>query len=274
MDALEKLDDGNLLLETRPDPRSGATSIALDPLEWIQRITSHIPDPGRHCQRFYGAYSNRARIPASRADAKSVGLPAAKHSEFCLYPVRAPVKSLPVLNSAVMFCEFLYFLAYFHALLLSYRIEMLIKRRYCEAFQNRIYVSQTWDLFLDAFPPGCIKVPLPPLQSVAFIKYKDIAGVLQTLQSSEYLVDSYSEPGLVCLAHGKSWPATYPETNAVQIRLIAGYGTAAVVPPEVKHAILLKVADLYEHRGGDEGFDKNINDAIESILWPDRVDLL
>jgi hypothetical protein len=45
-------------------------------------------------------------------------------------------------------------------------------------------------------------------------------------------------------------------------------------PSEVKHAILLKVADLYEHRGGDEGFDKNINDAIESILWPDRVDLL
>jgi hypothetical protein len=27
------------------------TSIALDPLEWIDRITSHIPDPGRHCQR-------------------------------------------------------------------------------------------------------------------------------------------------------------------------------------------------------------------------------
>jgi hypothetical protein len=57
MDALQKLDDGNLALETPPDPRTGATSILLDPLEWIHRITSHIPDPGRHCQRFYGAYS-------------------------------------------------------------------------------------------------------------------------------------------------------------------------------------------------------------------------
>lgn len=33
MDALQKLDNGNLVMETPPDPRSGATSIALDPFE-------------------------------------------------------------------------------------------------------------------------------------------------------------------------------------------------------------------------------------------------
>ncbi len=147
-------------------------------------------------------------------------------------------------------------------------------RRYCEAFQRRAYVTQTWDLYLNRFPPGCIKVPVPPFQSVTFIKYKDSTGVLQTLESSEYLVDPFSEPGLICLAYGKSWPATYSEINSVQIRFVAGYGTAADVPQEVKHAILLRVADLYEHRGGDEGFDKNINEAIESLLWPDRIDLL
>jgi len=53
MDALHKLDDGNLALETPPDPKTGATLIVLDPLEWIHRITAHIPDLGRHCQRFY-----------------------------------------------------------------------------------------------------------------------------------------------------------------------------------------------------------------------------
>ena len=36
MDALQKLEDGRLAMETPPDPRTGATSIALDPLEWIQ----------------------------------------------------------------------------------------------------------------------------------------------------------------------------------------------------------------------------------------------
>ena len=62
IDALHRLKDGSLVLHTPPDPKTGATSIELDPLEWIHRITSHIPDPGGHCQRFYGAYSNRGRI--------------------------------------------------------------------------------------------------------------------------------------------------------------------------------------------------------------------
>jgi uncharacterized phiE125 gp8 family phage protein len=147
-------------------------------------------------------------------------------------------------------------------------------RRYCEAFQQRAYVTQTWDLYLNSFPCGCIKVSLPPLQSVTFIKYKDCEGILQTLDPSEYLVDVFSEPGFIFFAYEKSWPATYPEANAVQIRFVAGYGAAAEVPCEIKHAILLKVADLYEHRGGDEGMDKNINEAIESLLWPDRVNIL
>jgi uncharacterized phiE125 gp8 family phage protein len=147
-------------------------------------------------------------------------------------------------------------------------------RQHCESFQGRVYFTQSWDLYLDVFPGGCIKLPLPPLQEITYIKYRDWQGIIRTLDSSEYVVDIFSEPGLICHAYGKSWPATYPESNSVQIRFVAGYGSAADVPQEVKHAILLKVADLYEHRGGDEGVDKNIEEAIESLLWPDRVDLL
>ena len=49
MDSLQKLDDGKLVMDTHPDPRTGATSITFDPLEWFHRLTSHIPAPGRHC---------------------------------------------------------------------------------------------------------------------------------------------------------------------------------------------------------------------------------
>jgi hypothetical protein len=81
MDALRRLDDGNLVVETPPDPTTGTTSMTLDPLEWIHRLTSHIPDPGRHCQRFYGAYSNRARIRVAPAENETVGVPAARLPE-------------------------------------------------------------------------------------------------------------------------------------------------------------------------------------------------
>jgi hypothetical protein len=43
MDALQKLQDGSLALETPPDPRTGATSLTLDPLEWIHRISPKFP---------------------------------------------------------------------------------------------------------------------------------------------------------------------------------------------------------------------------------------
>jgi hypothetical protein len=81
MDALKKLDDGSLLMETPRDPRTGVTSITLDPLEWIHRITSHIPDAGRHCQRFYGAYSNRGRICMAAEKDENAASPRAKHCE-------------------------------------------------------------------------------------------------------------------------------------------------------------------------------------------------
>jgi hypothetical protein len=37
----------------------------------MHRITTHIPDPGRHCQRFYGAYSNRGRVVKARVEGDS-----------------------------------------------------------------------------------------------------------------------------------------------------------------------------------------------------------
>jgi hypothetical protein len=51
MDALKKQPDGTLTLQTPPDPRTGTTSLTLDPLEWIHRITAHIPNPGQHTRR-------------------------------------------------------------------------------------------------------------------------------------------------------------------------------------------------------------------------------
>jgi hypothetical protein len=86
MDALRKRDDGTLAMQTPPDPRTGAGYAVFDPLEWIHRITSHIPDPRRHCQRYYGAYSNRARTSGKGArdfaEATTQSPPAGEDSDF------------------------------------------------------------------------------------------------------------------------------------------------------------------------------------------------
>jgi hypothetical protein len=61
MDRVHTTDDGRVLLEIPPDPRTRATVLVLDPLEWVRRITNQVPDRGQHQVRYYGAYSNRAR---------------------------------------------------------------------------------------------------------------------------------------------------------------------------------------------------------------------
>jgi hypothetical protein len=71
MDAIEQRRDGTFAMETPRDPRSGATLVVLDALEWIHRITAHIPDEGQHTRRSYGACSNRARGIAAAAQDES-----------------------------------------------------------------------------------------------------------------------------------------------------------------------------------------------------------
>lgn len=163
-------------------------------------------------------------------------------------------------------------------------IARLIKvgRRHCENFQNRAYVTQTWDLFLDHFPrAGEIRIPRPPLQSVTSLKYRDLSGKMQTigfldtsgtplLETDDYIVDVVSEPGRLALKRGFRWPDTDNNIQAVQIRFVCGYGLAADVPEEIKQAILLKVGELYEHRG-DELEDPKIERAIEGLLWRERI---
>ena len=145
-------------------------------------------------------------------------------------------------------------------------------RQHCEAYLNRALITQTWDYYLDAFPAASeIIIRKSPLQSVTYLKYKDADGTLQTWANTNYIVDILSEPGRIALANSISWPVTYDEIQAVQIRFICGYGDAqSDVPKSIRQAILLKLADLFEHRG-DSILDPNIEAAIENMLFPERV---
>jgi len=137
-------------------------------------------------------------------------------------------------------------------------ISMLIgaARQDCEEWTARAFVTQTWELVVDAFPTNEILIPRPPLQSITSIKYDDGDGFEQTLSSTEYVVDDVSQPGWV-VPVTTGWPSSIFEgINAVRIRYVAGYATsgnspdnlADNVPGPIKAAIMLRLGQLYEHR--------------------------
>lgn len=59
----------------RVHPMNGAQSVTLDPLEMLARLCQHIPPPGFHLTRLYGAYANRTRGAWARRGTAAVERP-------------------------------------------------------------------------------------------------------------------------------------------------------------------------------------------------------
>ena len=115
---------------------------------------------------------------------------------------------------------------------------------HAEHLTGRSFVNQTWRVTLDEFPDA-IELPVP-VSSVT-IKFLDEAGVEQTLDPADYLVDSASEPGYAVPNVGKAWPTTYDRINAVNVDVVAGYGSSeSDIPKGIKLYILAKLVEQYD----------------------------
>ena len=124
-------------------------------------------------------------------------------------------------------------------------------RKMAESYTNRVFITQTWKLFLDGAPcKSSLELPKAPLQSVTHIKSYDDSDAATTLDASNYFVDAMSRPGRIVLRSSGSWPTPERVANGFEAQFICGYGADAdSVPAEIKQAILLIIAHLYEHRG-------------------------
>ncbi len=176
-------------------------------------------------------------------------------------------------------------------------------RKYIEEVCWRGLVTQTWELVLESFqgedtlelgsrgrrlgsgqsafnelPRGnlsssgflpYIVLPKGNLGTVTSIKYIDENAVEQTLSNAVYAVDVVDTPGRVSLVDGQFWPATlWPRWDAVRIRYTVGWAVTASVwagPEPIKHAILLAISQLYEHRSLAD------LDAVDALLSPYRL---
>lgn len=119
-------------------------------------------------------------------------------------------------------------------------------RSMCEQRTGRAVAESVYELRIDAFPAGEIRLMWAPITAVESIAYIDADGAEQTLSPTLYALDGHSEPGWILAANGTDWPETYDAANAVTVRYTAGYG--AECPAELKQWILLQVGHWYRNR--------------------------
>lgn len=142
---------------------------------------------------------------------------------------------------------------------------------YCQEYQWAQYCTATFSERFDRFPSE-ILLRRSPVQSVSSVAYVDTAGSTQTLvANTDYTVDIYSKPARIVPAYGKFWPSTRGHVNDVTVTYVGGYGTAADVPDEIRMAVMLKTAQLYEECGDYETVERAIHSMLDKrsfrVFW-------
>lgn len=132
-------------------------------------------------------------------------------------------------------------------------IQALIKaaREWCENYCRRSFVQRSLQLRMDTFPPGQIKLPRGPVQSITSVKVNGTA-----VSTSVYEADLYGQPPRIAPVYGATWPIPTPAMNAVVVEYVVGYAPGAAsptdyaenIPSSIKAAIKLIVGHLYENR--------------------------
>lgn len=150
-------------------------------------------------------------------------------------------------------------------------------REWVESYTGRALIQQTWKYYLQDWPSGDeFELPFPPLQSVTSIKYTDSDDDETEWDSTEYEVDTDSEPGRVILAYGYTWPSTtlHPK-NPIKVEFVAGYDSEGSpadylvnIPQAIKAAILLDIEINYDRAKPDIEIFKDRRDAL---LAPYRI---
>lgn len=130
-------------------------------------------------------------------------------------------------------------------------IEAMIKAAtgYAEAYCRRKFITATITEYYNAFPVSSKGFELSfKAIAVNSVKYKDSDNTEQTWAAANYQADLFATPTEIREAYNKTYPLTYNELNTVYVEYTTGYGAAAAVPQEIKQALLLMVADMYENR--------------------------
>jgi uncharacterized phiE125 gp8 family phage protein len=141
---------------------------------------------------------------------------------------------------------------------------------------NRAFMQSGYTMYSDSWQCDYTLWPAP-LVTVASVKYYDSDNVLQTLDTSNYIVYSDFTPGILSIKTTATLPTLYDRLDAVQITYTVGYGAVdatedaqrAAVPESVRSWIKLNLTTLYEHRQlFTEGSLANISTYADTLIYP------
>lgn len=119
-----------------------------------------------------------------------------------------------------------------------------------DGWLGRSILTQQWVYRLCSFSDE-IEIPIPPLISIAEVKYYDSDNAEQTLAATVFNVQKSSSYGKIVRAKGEAWPSVYDREDAVSITFNSGYGDAASVQQKaggIRRGMILLAGHFYRNR--------------------------
>ena len=118
----------------------------------------------------------------------------------------------------------------------------------CQIYTNQYFIDTVVTQYCDSWEEF-YSLYKSPVDSITSVKYYDSDDSLQTLSSSNYILDATSKPARIGISVDGSLPNLSSRINAVEVKYTVGYGTASTdVPEGIRTAIILTVGNWYENR--------------------------
>ena len=148
---------------------------------------------------------------------------------------------------------------------------LLVATERAEAFTGRYFSAVS----VTAYFPGANRIFYlsdERVTRVSSLIYTDENGMTQTVANTNYTLDTTAERPVVRLNEGYAFPTVSQNvSNPVRIGYSIAEENADLIPDDIRHAILLYVAELFEQRSNLTNTQmKRIPLACERLLQPYR----
>jgi uncharacterized phiE125 gp8 family phage protein len=137
-------------------------------------------------------------------------------------------------------------------------------RRKVEVETGHQLCEAGFEMYLDGFPSGVVRIPKPPMMTVDKISYLS-SGAWVELAEAAYDVDVTAFPARVMPL--TLWPSADARMASVKIEFTAGYGDPADIPEDFKLAMQMLIVNWYTRRDMD-GIGAHEKLAFDMLVKP------